>query len=292
MKNKLTYKECEIESLKYNRRYDLELNNRSIYRYIKKNGWEELFSHMETKYLTYDKCKNISIQYKTRVELIKNNCSVYNKIIKNNWKDLFSHMVSVGDKYKRMIYSYEFSDGYCYVGLTYDINKRNKQHLNINSKKRSPVIKHILLTGLKPSLMKKTEYIEVELAKKMETEILNDYLNKGWIVLNKIKAGGIGGFSKWTYDKCEKEALKFKTRSEIKLNSPSVYNVINKNQWYELYSHMIMKVKNWTLDEVLDISKNYRKISHFHKEYSGAYKIAERNGWLPEIRYIINNNDK
>ncbi len=42
-------------------------------------------------------------------------------------------MEIIGNKFKRCIYAYEFSDNYVYVGLTLNLDKRNNRHLKKNS---------------------------------------------------------------------------------------------------------------------------------------------------------------
>ena len=66
--------------------------------------------------------------------------------------------VSTNDILKRLIYVYEFSDNSCYIGLTYNIKNRNRQHLESN---KSPVFNYIKklrlnkqnLNFLKPSFL-------------------------------------------------------------------------------------------------------------------------------------------
>ena len=42
----------------------------------------------------------------------------------------------------------------------------------------------------------------------------------------------------WTYDKCKKESLKYKTKKEFREKNSSVYTKINKKRWYDLFNHM------------------------------------------------------
>ena len=83
-------------------------------------------------------------------------------------------------------------------------------------------------------------YYNMYLVGKEEKEILKTYLNNGWIKLNKIVCGGLGGNTiKWSYEKCEKEALKFKTRNEFRKNSYGAYNRARKKGWLDkVCSHM------------------------------------------------------
>ena len=80
-------------------------------------------------YWTYEKCKEASLMYTNKTELQEKCSSAYNVIKKNRWDELTSHMEILGNKYKRLIYVYEFSDKYCYIGLTGNIKRRSRQHI-------------------------------------------------------------------------------------------------------------------------------------------------------------------
>ena len=82
------------------------------------------------KYWTYEECKIEALKYKNRLDLKEGNKFVFAKINRNRWYELYDHMEIIGNRYKRLIYVYEFPDNTCYVGLTGNIKKRNNQHLN------------------------------------------------------------------------------------------------------------------------------------------------------------------
>jgi predicted GIY-YIG superfamily endonuclease len=98
-------------------------------------------------------------------------------------------MIITGDKYNRCIYSYEFPDNHVYVGLTCNLIRRQYDR---NSDSGDSVTRYINESGLIPIRKQLTEYIPVKDAIKMELKILNDYVDKGWIALNRIKTGGTG----------------------------------------------------------------------------------------------------
>ncbi len=107
------------------------------------------------------------------------------------WVDeICDHMLFTGDKYNRCIYSYEFSDNHVYVGLTCNLVRRQYDR---NSDKNDAVTKYINESGLSPIRKQLTDYLPVNDAMKLEGEYLNNYLINGWISLNRIKTGGLGG---------------------------------------------------------------------------------------------------
>ena len=113
-------------------------------------------------YWTYERCKEIVSKYKTKKDLYKNDGSVYVTITRNKWFDLIENLeISTNDIFKRLIYVYEFSDNHCYIGLTYNIEKRNKQHLGLSKGENSQVFKHMSKYGIKPKLVIKSDKIYV-----------------------------------------------------------------------------------------------------------------------------------
>ena len=184
---------CEDESLKYKTRKEFQKNSPTAYRITHKNKWFDILSHMPNKYYNYTKedCLKESLKYENRTDFQKNSSRIYSCSRKNDWLDeICSHMTLTGNRYKRCIYSVEFSDNYVYVGLTYKYNLRKWEHLNL---KKSSVLKHIEKTGLIPIFKQLTDYIDVNDASKLEGIKLNEYVENGWIALNKNKCGAIGG---------------------------------------------------------------------------------------------------
>ena len=129
-------------------------------------------------YWTYEKCKEFTLSCEYRSEVEKKSKYVYKKILENKWSELFDHMERLGNKKNRLIYVYEFIDNYFYVGLTYNIKRRNDQHLGKEKHKATSVYKHILKTGTLPKLIIKTDYINVN-----DAILLEEKTILAWYVL-------------------------------------------------------------------------------------------------------------
>jgi predicted GIY-YIG superfamily endonuclease len=205
-------------------------------------------------------------------------------------------MSPLGHKYKRCIYSYEFDDKSVYVGLTYNIDKR--QHSR-NSDKNDQVTKHINKTNKIPIRKILTDYIDVNDAIKMEQKYIKEYMDNGWKILNISKAGGIGSNDiKWIYDKCAIEAKKYITRTEFKINSCGAYYASLKNGWMdEICKHMIEKPlskphKYWNFKNCKEEALKYINKKQFKINNASAYNSALRNGWLDDICQHMNLNIK
>jgi hypothetical protein len=234
-------------------------------------------------YWTYNKCKDEALKYKSRTEFSKKCYGAYNKARKNKWLDnVCSHMNLMGNLSKRCIYSYEFSDYSVYVGLTYNLDKRQK---NRKCDNKDQVTKHINKTNLIPVRKQLTDYIDVNKAIKLEGFYVEQYKNEKWTILNIAKTGAIGSsYTKWTYDNCKKEALKYKSKTDFNKYSSGCYTKAYQNNWLnDICSHMIptQKPKNyWTFERCKEEALKYNTKSEFKSTSNSAYLISCRNNWI------------
>jgi len=232
-----TKEKCIEISLKCENREQFKKEFRSAYNSAYKNKWlYEICSHMSyenhvsNNYWTKEKCQEITLKYNTRSEFCKNNRSAYDCALKNNWlNDICSHMKICGTLYSRLVYLFEFSDNSVYVGLTYNYEKRYKDHLTTDIS--SSVYKHIKETGLLPLCKKLTEYINIKNAMKLEIYYIKYYKDLGYNVLNKTKGGEYGGgYFKCNYETCKKEAEKY-TRKDFRKYKRYSYDKSKKEGW-------------------------------------------------------------
>lgn len=146
-----TLEECKKEALKFSDRTAFKVQSGSIYSYAYKLGWlNDICVHMSIKkkengFWTKNQCLKEATKYKTRSEFSIGSSSAYSIAKRNNWLDeICSNMAAVGNKLNRAIYSFEFSNRYVYVGLSYKVEMRKYQHLN---EKKSPVFKFLKETN-------------------------------------------------------------------------------------------------------------------------------------------------
>lgn len=188
---------CLNLALKYSKVWEFRKKEKCVYDVASSNGWiRDITSHMIRKrnvdgyWNNLDNCKFEALKYKNKTDFMKYSPYVYKFATKMLWLDnICSHMIIIGDRYNRCIYSYEFDDRCVYVGLTHNVERRKRDR---NSNKRDAVTKHIIRTGLVPQFKQLTEYIPVNDAIKLERMFLENYINDGWISLNRIKTGGVG----------------------------------------------------------------------------------------------------
>lgn len=236
-------------------------------------------------YWTKENCKKEALKYSSRSEFKFNAPSAYIRARKSKFLDeICSHMIKQGNFKKRCIYSYEFSDNYVYVGLTYNPQKRKLWRLN---NLKDSVMEHIRLTGIEPEYKQLTEFIDVNEASILEGIILNNYIKNGWYSLNKRKTGNIGGPNLfWTKENCKKEALKYSSRNEFRKKSGSAYYSSLRNGWHdEICTHMKRPIRNiiWTKEKCYEEALKYNTKSDFRKYSPVAYSTSIKNKWINDI---------
>lgn len=193
---KWTKDKCKIEALKYSYKKDFKYFNSGAYNSAFLNGWlNDICSHMVNANIkwTIKKCKNFAIKCKTRKEFSDKYPNAYDAAIRRGWIDIVCfHMQIIINALDspRIIYCYEFDDKSIYIGLTKNFKRR---HYYRQYKNNDCVMNHIKNTGLQPTIKFLTEFIPAEEAQLKEQEFIDKYRNEGFKILNKIKAGSLGG---------------------------------------------------------------------------------------------------
>ena len=303
-----TKEDCKQEALKYSTKKDFKANNRNVYEFATNHKFlDEICSHMikfkrikyyKAKFMCYwtkKRCAKIALKYITRSTFAVGAKGAYKKASKYKWLDeICMHMTRQGDRKHKCIYSYEFPDNHVYVGLTYNINKRQNHR---NKDITDQVTKYIFNTSLIPLRKQLTEYLPVEQAIILESNYVDKYKNEGWILLNKSKTGGIGGSErKWTFNKCKEIALKCQTKTEFIKVSNGAYSAACRNKWLdEICMHMIKFSKprsHWTLETCIDDIKKYSTKNEWRKNSPTAYRFACKNNYLKQCYLHISKFDK
>lgn len=284
-----TKEQCATISLQYTTRNQLHLNNKDVYNTIMQNKWgNELFSHMKfhiqkpANYWSYEMCKSTALLYNKRDNLKREYLGCYTRIMRNKWYELLDHMELGGNKFKRLIYAYIFSDNYVYIGLTCNINRRDKQHVDKDI--NSPVYKHIQSTGLQPTKELLTDYIDVKESVKMEKYYIKYYKNLGYKLLNSNKSGQLGGVTvKWDYENTKKIALSCNNTTDFRKNYSGAYTAAVKNCWLDEFfpnRKTIKKLSENDYAQIENIALSCKNVNEFHKNHRKFYDFSVKNNWI------------
>lgn len=281
----------EAKKFKFRSEFKKEANR--AYQVLCKNKLlEEACSHMKRKKskLTWTKeeCIKAAKKCKSRSEFQNKYSGAYASMKRHGWEnDILKILPILGNRYHRCIYACEFSDNHVYVGLTFNYEKRIKQHLR---DKKSAVFQHLAVC--KNYIFKKlTEYINYNLASIKESEFEEYYKNNGWVSLNRCKTGGLGsnkpGFiRKWTKNKCLELFEICKTYNEYVKNYPGAINYAMRNNFIEeIKKHYnVKKREDWSEEKCINLLSSCTSISDYQKKYVGAYNFLYKNKKLFILR--------
>ena len=276
---------CIKDAKKYETRKKWQKNSGGAYNAARRNKWlDECYKHMKKRNSwTKENCIKDAKKYNTITDWFKKSSGAYTTARKKKWLDeCCEHMIPLGNRHKRMVYCYVFSDKSCYIGLTFNEEKRKYAHLN-STKSNSPVFNHIKKTNLIPEYIKISDYILDIEAQKIESDTINEYKKNGYNILNTARAGGLGGnFIKWTKEECIKDAKKYNAIKEWEKNSRGACASARKNKWLDECCKHMKKRNSWTKENCIKDAKKYKSRYEWQKNSKGAYNAARRNKWLDE----------
>jgi predicted GIY-YIG superfamily endonuclease len=231
---------------------------------------------------TREKCRMAALEFKTRTEFQNGAPSAYNRALKDGFlDDICQHMRPAGSRFRRALYAYEFNDRSVYVGLTFDYAQRHQQHLTDTRKK---LWAKFQTTSFK--LVKFNVWMDRQVAQEAEQKLVGKYAAEGWTILNRIRAGGLGGtVRKWFKNTCAREARKYHTRVAFIRGSSGAYDAAKNKGWLDdICAHMKrQRVRKWTREMLIAEAQKYSMLKDFREQAPGAYGVVCKKGWLNDI---------
>lgn len=244
--------------------------------------------------ITYSKdvCHKAALKCQYRSEFATRFKGEYFAALRNGWLDeICGHMIIVGNHYKRCIYAYEFpnveGDNYVYVGLTDHIPQRDLVH-----GRKGAVYTFCKKHNVeRPKPIQLTEYIDKEEAKEQEGIQLSTYIAKGWIPLNRVKTGSLGGHlanDGFTFEECKTAGQKYSKRSEWKQNDYPTYYIASKRGWIDDILKQSERFGNgkqsyWTEERIAETALKYQYRRKFQEHEPSAYARAWKMGILDKV---------
>ena len=296
--NKWTDELLKNSSSKYKSVKEWRIKEASAYATAAARGLlKELTKQMtkigEKGFWTKKKVQKSALKYKTKVEWMTNEDAAYRAASKNNWIDeLTKHMIPIGNKKMRCVYSISVTGKkIIYIGLTGYFERRMSDHF-----RDSPQILKLIKEYGKNSIITKqlTKYILAEKAIKLERRLVDRYRKRNFIVINKAKAGGLGGNTiKWTKKKIIKEAKKYQTIKDwLKKDKLSYAAAWNMNILGQATKHMIrLWEKKWTDEKVIKAALKFKSFKDWLEKDKKSYAAAQQRKLLSDPR-ITNHLEK
>ena len=201
----------------------------------------ELCGHMEhtSNATPLEELAAIAAKYDTLRDFRNKEGGAYSVILRRGLIDeLCAHMKRSGNWARRKIYVFTFSDGYAYVGLTCNPEKRYYEHTS--GKYKSAVYSHIKKSGVDFDFLVLTDWLGIDDARSAEEGYIKKYKGDGWKMLNRARGGALGAPNGgYTRHMLKLETERYGYIEDFKDNSPRYYKYIMKNNLFdEFCSHM------------------------------------------------------
>lgn len=186
-------------------------------------------------YFTFQECYDLALSCSTKKEFLDKYKCAYQKAWRSGWlQKICQHMIPLSNLSKRGLYAFEHPDKSVYIGLTWNYKERYRHHMACNK----------ILINKKNTIGQLFKTFDVfykpKIAALKEIQLRNKYENQGWIILNKMKCGGLGsGHVTYTFKRCKRAAAKCKTIKEFYKYFPSEREAAQNKGWYkEITQHM------------------------------------------------------
>ena len=204
---------------------------------------------------------------------------------------------------KYCIYAYEFSNKYCYIGLTNNSLRRDAEH-----HKEGSVFQHSQVFG---EMIPKMKILEGDLdkysAQKSEENWSKYYVDNNWTLINKAKMGlfisSTGGSNRKVverifsnksdnlsiiYLECLEEAKKYNYLIDFRKLSYNQYQLSRKHGWkYEwlkktkpINRH---KISDLSFEEIKNIASSYKTRTEFSLNHKTLYMKCLSDGSIDKL---------
>ena len=93
----------------------------------------------------------------------------------------------------------------------------------------------------------------------------------------------------WTYERCYKEAKKYKCKVDFQRGKRGAYKAALREGWLKDYTWMKTPPshnKKWTYETCLEEAKKYTSLNEFRENASKAITLAIKMGWIDEYKWL------
>ena len=143
----------------------------------------------------------------------------------------------------------------------------------------------------RPKPIQLTDYIDKEEAKEQEGIQLTKYVSKGWIPLNLVKTGSLGGHlanDGFTFEECKARGQRYSKRSEWKREDYPTYYIASKLGWIDKILKQSerfgnAKQKYWTEERIHERALMYSSRAEFRKNECAACARAYQMGIMNKV---------
>lgn len=293
---------CYEEAKKYSTLEDFMSKSNSCYATACKNKWINDYTWLERKrvkpgiWQIYENCYNEALKYKSLTEFENKSSGCYEGARENGWLDSFTWLKDERfDLYTDKIdcvYAYEFKEqNAVYIGRTLMSLQKQRDYQHIF--REDSVSKFAKENNIPIPEMKILEdNLTIKEGSENEGIWVELYKEDGWIILNKVKTGGIGGLAKGKYTKksCYDIAVSYTTLKSFMEEQWSAYRAALKHNWLKDYTWLERKhfqsVKEWTYEMCSEDSKRFKSRGEYAEKSKSSYNKARKEGWIENFIWL------
>jgi len=286
-----TYNNCKKEALKYKNRNEFCKKSNGAYNSSRKHKWlDDICQHMVIKNNNRKRCiysyefpdNHVYVGLTYNIEKRHNDR-------KNDKKDQVTKYMIKSRLYpirKQLTDYIDVNDAIKLEGYCVDKYKNDKWII-LNKSKTGAIGSELLWTYDKCQIEALKYKNKTDYKNGSSGSYSSAYINK-WIdnvcqhMVTKHKPKNY-----WNYNKCQIEALKYKTKTEFLKKSNGAYEASRKHKWLnDICSHMVeLRKPNgyWTYEKCKEEALKYKNKRIFSKNSSRAYNISLSNNWLNDM---------
>ena len=251
---------------------------------IRERACEHMGEKNQTGVWTKSSVLRESKRFKTKRDWLNQSRNSYAAAKYHEWfEEATGHMRALGSRHKRCIYKIEvLGTNLVYIGLSFDAEKRLKEHLRSN--RFIALVSKYGLEAIK--LTKLTEYLNREEVADLEVKFIAEHKSLGYELLNKNKGGVLGGSDEliWTKAAVFDDALNYSSKSEWAEKSSGAFDAARRMGVYEeAVSHMPEFSRKWTREALLEEALKFETLAKWTKQNPSAVARARSNGFFDEV---------
>lgn len=279
---------------RYTKRSELRKKEFHYYSILKTNQLLDDVIPLKHPTLTYEMCYNIAKQYECYTDFRTMANKYYCKSLSKGWiKDYVWLKRGFYDMNAKIhiVYVYEIKGwNYAYVGRTMRPKIRIKQHYSDENDSLYKFIRNNNISTNEIEYKVIINNLTAQESQTYEKYYVNEYEKNGWKLINKAKAGSLGGNVQfWDYEKCYEEALKYQSETDFRKLSLSAYQKSIKMGWRNDY-YWLEKYDPHTYysyEECYCAAKQCESYNDFSRRFSSIYRYSKLNDLLKDFKWLI-----
>lgn len=291
---KLDYETCRKSAKRFKTRMKFREGDKPAYAQSVKKGWIDdfgLYSPGSEKY-TEEYVIGLARQFKTHRDFRLKYPEIYGAahhrgtLEKCPW--LEKAYEKKGQEPIYSLYVYEFTETHAaYVGITVNRRARHLDHL-AKGDSVSDYANSVSLEVPSPRYLR--EGMSREEAQKAEKDMIAEYRDSGWNMINKAPGGSVGtlGSDYWTKERCIETARQYTLVVDLDADFHTCWQKIRANGWEKdcpWLKRLAVRPGTWeniSKKEAWKLARKCRNRTEFDRKYRILYPIAKEKGWVDE----------